>query len=181
GILGRETLERREQEGLARQGRDPRQPRLGNALRAGRTLIRLLALLDIGRGPDGVKGPVQAQPRIDIARELIGLGDDRLERRSNEGIAMRLAAGQRTRVTAQEWQVRSKFLTKGHFWILSLEAKFAPSLAAAPVCCNPGRKVRTPLAALAPRYDARLEQRTGHLVSPTRAGLAAQQTLPRSV
>ena len=75
---------------------------------------RLLAFLDIGGRPDRVKGLVQAKPRIDVARKFVGLGDDRLERRPDEGVAVRLAAGQGARVAAKEWQVRSKFLAKGH-------------------------------------------------------------------
>jgi hypothetical protein len=44
--------------------------------------------LDIGRGPDGVEGAVEAEPRIDVAREIAGRGDDRLQRRADEGVAM---------------------------------------------------------------------------------------------
>jgi hypothetical protein len=61
-----------------------------------------------------VEGPVEAEPRIDVARKFVGLGDDRLQRRADEGVAMRLAAGQGARVAAQEWQVRSEFLAKRH-------------------------------------------------------------------
>src|SRR5439155_11681726 len=57
---------------------------------------------------------VQAQPRIDIAGEFVGLGDNRFESRADECVAVRLAAGQRTRVAAQKWQVRSEFLAKRH-------------------------------------------------------------------
>ena len=79
------------------------------------TLVeRLLAFLDIGGRPDGVEGAVQAKARIDIAREFVGLGDDRFQRRADEGVAMRLAAGQGAGVAAKERQVRSKFLAKGH-------------------------------------------------------------------
>jgi transposase len=82
-------------------------------------LARLFTLFDIRRRPDCVKRPVQAKPRVDIARKFIGLGDDRLKRRSNESIAMSLAAGKGASIAAQEWQVRSKFLTKRHLGIFS--------------------------------------------------------------
>ena len=75
---------------------------------------RLLAFLDIGGRPDRVEGLVEPQARIDVAREFVGLGDDRFERRANERVAVRLAAGQRARIAAEEWQVRSKFLAKRH-------------------------------------------------------------------
>ena len=70
-----------------------------------------------------MEGPVQAKAGVDVARELVGLGNDRLERRANESVAMRLAAGQGAGVAAQEWQVRSKFLTKRHLRIFSLETR----------------------------------------------------------
>ena len=57
---------------------------------------------------------VEAEPRIDVAREFVGLGDDRFERGPDESVAMRLAAGQRARVAAQERQMRSEFLAKRH-------------------------------------------------------------------
>jgi hypothetical protein len=67
-----------------------------------------------------MKRPVQAEPRIDVARELVGLGDNRLQGRADEGIAMSLAAGQRARIAAKEWQMRSKFLAKRHRCRLSM-------------------------------------------------------------
>ena len=87
---------------------------MGDALGAGRALRRLLAFLDIGGRPDRVEGLVQTEPRIDVAREFVGLGDDRLQRRADECVAVRLAAGQRARVAAKERQVRGEFLAKGH-------------------------------------------------------------------
>jgi hypothetical protein len=38
---------------------------------------------------------------------------------------MRLAARQGTRITAQEWQMRSEFLAKRHRFRLSLKTAFA--------------------------------------------------------
>ncbi len=114
GIVRREAFERRQQQRLARQRGDPRQPCLGDSLCAGRAFRRLLAFLDIGSRPDRVEGPVQAQARIDVAGEFVGLGDDGFERRADERVAVRLAAGQRTRIAAKEGQVRSKFLAKRH-------------------------------------------------------------------
>ena len=64
---------------------------------------------------------VEAQPRIDIARKLVRLGDYRFERCANEGIAVRLATRQGASIAAEEWQVRSKFLAKGHGKLFSLE------------------------------------------------------------
>ena len=75
---------------------------------------RLLAFLDIGGRPDRVEGPVEAEPRIDVARKFVGRGDDRLERCADESVAMRLAAGQRAGVAAQEGQMRREFLAKRH-------------------------------------------------------------------
>ena len=87
---------------------------MGDALGADRARRRLLAFLDVGRRPDRVEGLVEAQPRIDVARKFVGLGDDRFERCADECVAVRLAAGQRARIAAEEWQVRCKFLAKGH-------------------------------------------------------------------
>ena len=72
---------------------------------------RLLAFFDIGGRPDRVKRPVEAQARIDVAWEFIGLRDDRFEGRPNECVAVRLASGQRSRVAAKERQVRIEVLT----------------------------------------------------------------------
>src|SRR6476469_4810620 len=88
---------------------------------AGRALRRLFALFDIGRRPDGVEGLVQAQTRIDVAREFVGLGHDGFQRRADERVAMRLTAGEGTGVAAKEWQVRGKFLATGHDWVFSME------------------------------------------------------------
>ena len=87
---------------------------MGDALGAGEVARRLLAFFDIGGRPDRVEGPVQAEPRIDVARKFVGLGDDRLERGADEGVAMGLAAGQRARIAAKEGQMRSEFLAKRH-------------------------------------------------------------------
>jgi hypothetical protein len=61
-----------------------------------------------------VEGLVQAEARVDVARKFVGLGNDRLERGSNECVAVRLAAGERAGVSAEKWQVRSEFLAKRH-------------------------------------------------------------------
>ena len=94
---------------------------MGDALGAGDRRRGLRPFLDVGRRPDGVEGLVEPEARIDIARKFIGLGDDRLQRGADEGVAMRLAAGQGAGVAAKERQVRSKFLAKGHEWLFSLE------------------------------------------------------------
>jgi len=52
-----------------------------------------------------VKCLVEPESRIDVARELIRLRDDRFQSRAHERVTMGLAAGQRTRVAAQERQV----------------------------------------------------------------------------
>jgi len=70
-----------------------------------------------------VEGSVQAKARVNVTRELVGLGDDRFERCSNERIAVGLATGEGARIAAEEWQVRGKFLTKRHFRIFSLETR----------------------------------------------------------
>ena len=61
-----------------------------------------------------MEGLVEAEPRIDVAGEFVGLCDDRLQSRTDESVAMRLAAGQRARVAAEERQMGGEFLTKGH-------------------------------------------------------------------
>ena len=106
GILGREALHRGQQQRLARQRRDPRQPGLGDALRVASPVGMAGILLDIGRRPDGVEGPVEAEPRIDVARKGLRRGDDRLERRPDESVAMGLAAGQGAGIAAKEGKVR---------------------------------------------------------------------------
>jgi len=45
---------------------------------------------------------VQAEPRIDVAREFVRLGDDRLKSCANESVAVRLAAGERTGIAAEK-------------------------------------------------------------------------------
>jgi hypothetical protein len=65
---------------------------------------------------------VETEPGVDVAWKFVGLGDDGFQRRANERVAVRLAAGQRSRIAAQEWQVRRKFLTKGHDAQFSLES-----------------------------------------------------------
>ena len=83
------------------------------------TTTSILAFLDIGGRPDGVERLVETEARIDVARKLVGFGDDRFERCADERIAMRLAAGQRAGIAAQERQVRCKFLTKRHMYKFS--------------------------------------------------------------
>ena len=94
-------------------------------------------LLDVGGRPDGVECLVQTEPGIDIARKFIGRGDDRFQRRADEGVAMRLAAGQSARIAAKEWQVRCEFLSKRHFQIHSLNSGVGP-IGRTAFCCNPG-------------------------------------------
>ena len=94
---------------------------MGDAFRTDRALRRLFAFLDIGGRPDGVKRPVEAKSRIDVARKFVRLRNDRFKRRPDEGVAVSLAAGQRARITAQKWQVGCKFLAKGHSCQNSLE------------------------------------------------------------
>jgi hypothetical protein len=110
GVFRRKALKRGQQQRLARQGSDPRQARVSDALRTGNALGRFLAFLDVGRRPEGVEGLVQTEPGIDVARKLVRLGDDRLKCCPNKCIPMRLAAGQGSRVAAEEWQMRSEFL-----------------------------------------------------------------------
>src|SRR3954451_894397 len=92
---------------------------MGDAFGTAQPLPRLFALFDIGGRPNGVKRPVQAKTRVDVARKFVGLGDDSLKRRSNESVAMGLAACEGASIAAQEWQVRGKFLTKRHLGIFS--------------------------------------------------------------
>src|SRR3954451_22299289 len=122
GVIGREAFEGRQQQRLAGQRGDPRKPRLSDSFRANRALDGFFALLDIGGRPDRVEGLVKTKPRVDVTRKFVRLGDDRLQRRANECVAVRLAASQGAGVAAEEWQVRGKFLAKGHDWVFSLES-----------------------------------------------------------
>src|SRR5687768_13674984 len=63
---------------------------------------------------------VQPKPRIDLAREFVRLGDDRLERGPDECVAVCLTAGQGASVTAKERQVWSEFLAQRHKRLLSV-------------------------------------------------------------
>ena len=67
-------------------------------------------LLDVRRRPDRVKRAIEAKPRIDVARKGFGRGDDRLERRPDEGVAMFLGAGQGPGIAAKKGKVRREFL-----------------------------------------------------------------------
>ena len=156
GVLRRKALERGQQQRLARQRRDPRQPRMGDAFGAGERLARLLAFLDIGGRPDRVEGPVQAEPRIDVARKFVGLGDDRLERCADESVAMGLAAGQRARVAAKKGQMRSEFLAKRHEWKALPEIGLAASLAARPELLQPWKDRSPPGLSAPPREVTRV-------------------------
>src|SRR3546814_9386178 len=60
---------------------------------------------DLGRGPDGMEGAVQAEPGVDVAREIVGRGDNRLQRCPHEGVAMFLAPGEGACITPQEGKV----------------------------------------------------------------------------
>ena len=112
---------------------------------------RLLAFLDIGGRPDRVEGLVEAEPRIDVAREFVGLGDDRFERRADESVAMRLAAGQRARIAAKEWQVRGEFLAKGHERVFSLEIAICAVFGGAPELLQPWKDRVACVGLTAPR------------------------------
>ena len=74
-----------------------------------------------------MKGLVETKPRIDVARKFVRFCYNRLERCTNEGISVRLAAGQCAGVAAKKWQVRGEFLAKRHDRVFSLN-RFAPSL-----------------------------------------------------
>jgi hypothetical protein len=91
-----------------------------------------------------MEGLVESQPGIDVARKFIGLGNDGFKRCPDECVAVRLAAGQGAGIAAKEWQVRSKFLAKGHDWVFSLENDLRRLLTARLICCNPGRTDRVP-------------------------------------
>jgi hypothetical protein len=67
-----------------------------------------------------VEGLVQTKTWIDVAWKFVGLGDDRLERRPNESVAVRLATGQSACIAAKKRQMGGKFLSKGHGWVFSL-------------------------------------------------------------
>ena len=58
--------------------------------------------------------PVKTQTRIDVPRKIIGCRDDRLERGPDEGVAMRLAAGQGTGIAAKKGEMRLQFVTERH-------------------------------------------------------------------
>lgn len=81
----------------------------------------LFAFLDVGRRPDGVKGLVEPETRIDVAGKFVRFRDDRLKRRADECIAVGLAARQGAGVAAKEWKVWGEFLAKGHRSEFSLE------------------------------------------------------------
>ena len=121
GILVRESFEAGQQQRLARQGRDPGESCMGDALGAVDRHRRFFALVDIGAGPDRVKGAVQAEPRIDVARKFFGLGNDCFKRRTDEIVAVDLASGQRAGVAAQERQVGGEVLSKRHKRTISMK------------------------------------------------------------
>jgi hypothetical protein len=61
-----------------------------------------------------MEGAVEAEARIDVAREIVRRGNDRLESRPDEGVAMSLAAGERSGVAPKERKMRREFLAKRH-------------------------------------------------------------------
>jgi hypothetical protein len=111
-----------------------------------------------------MEGLVQTEARVDVAREFIGLGDDRFKGCPNEGVAVRLAAGQRPGVAAKKGKMRCEFLAKGHKnWLSNQELRrLWRSLQIVSSVEGPFAwfTIRPP-----PRYEVPLEQRTGHLVS----------------
>ena len=92
---------------------------MSDPFRAGNRRRRLLAFLDIGGRPDCVEGLVETEPWIDVARELVRLGDNRFESGAYEGIAMGLAACQSARIAAQERQMGRELLSKRHRKLIS--------------------------------------------------------------
>ena len=68
----------------------------------------------IGRLPDRLKHPVQAQPGIDPGGKLIRRRNNRLQRGAYIMIAMRLAARQGAGIAAQKRQMGRKLLSKRH-------------------------------------------------------------------
>ena len=54
------------------------------------------------------------EPDVMRAQHLPRRGDDRLQGRADEGVAMRLAAGEGARVAAKEGKMRREFLAKRH-------------------------------------------------------------------
>ena len=58
-----------------------------------------------GRLPDRLKRAIQPQPRIDIPGEVLGRGDDRLQRGADVGVALLLVARKRAGIAAQEGKV----------------------------------------------------------------------------
>ena len=142
---------------------------MGDAFGAAGEAHRLLAFLDIGGRPDGVEGLVQAEPRIDVARKFVGLGDDRLERRADERIAVRLAAGQGARIAAKEWQVRSEFLAKRHDLMVSRIWTWRCLWR----CATPWQGCGMEVTRSAPSLSSSLEQSSGDLVSGPGGSLVA--------
>src|SRR6185312_12875048 len=131
-----------------------------------RALGRLFPFLDIGGRPDRVESLVKPEPRIDVAREFIGLGDDGFERRADKSVAVRLAAGQGARIAAQKRQMGGEFLTKGHKRVISLvNPKFGGVFGEAPRLLQPW-KDRLLRRRIAPKRSVcGVEPSMGHLVS----------------
>src|ERR1051325_11712072 len=71
-------------------------------------------LLDVRRRPDRMEGSVEAEPRIDVPGKAFRGGDDRLQGRAHEGVAMGLGPGQRAGVAADKGKMRREFLAKRH-------------------------------------------------------------------
>ena len=159
GVLGREALHRGQQQRLPRKGRDARQPRPRDRL-AALDIVGLRAVAGMGRAPDRLEGAVQAQARIDVARKLLGCGDDRLQRGANILVAFGLATGQRASVAPQKGKVRRELLSERHMR--------DELLWDGPVCgCRHGfaNSFGDPGSCIAPEIAPRMEPTTGCLVS----------------
>ncbi len=112
-VIDRETFQRRQQQRLSGERRQPREPCLCNRFlpvipRQDR------AIFQMGGRPDRVESPVKAKPRIDIGRKLFGRRDDRFQRRTNIGVTMALAARQGAGIAAQERKMGVQLLSKRH-------------------------------------------------------------------
>jgi hypothetical protein len=93
---------------------------------------------------------------------------------------MGLTAGKGAGVTAQEWQVRGKFLTKRHLRLFSLETRTCAVFDGAAGLLQPWKDRSNAWASMPPKILMQGWNKGPGIWFPPPGRLAAQQILPRS-